>query len=110
MTDEPAMQHGSVNDNWLKRSPLQPHENMPCTGCSAYAFCRGNCMKNLHVAYVEGNDDYRRNVVEPVCELVKFLGEEVDRHDPHAWYAKASLALRDAVANCEVYEYVEVMP
>lgn len=110
MTDEPSMQHGSVNDNWLKRSPLQPHPNMPCTGCSAYAFCRGNCMKNLHVAYVEGNDDYRRNVVEPVCELVKFLGEEIDRHDPHAWYAKASLALRDAVANCEVYEYVEVMP
>jgi uncharacterized protein len=110
MTDEPAMQHGSVVDNWLKRSPLQPHPDMPCNGCSAYAFCRGNCMKNLHVAYVKGDDDYRRNVVEPVCELVKFLGEEIDRHDPHAWYAKAPLALRNIIANCEVYEYVEVMP
>jgi hypothetical protein len=49
-------------------------------------------------------------VVEPVCELVKFLGEEIDRRDPHAWYAKAPLAVRNEVANCEVYEYVEVMP
>jgi hypothetical protein len=67
-------------------------------------------MKNLHVAYVERNDEYRRNVVEPVCELVKFLGEEVDRHDPHAWFAKAPLKVRNEIANCEVYEYVEVMP
>jgi len=110
MTDVPAMQHGSIVDNWLKRSPLQPDLNMPCSGCSAYSFCRGNCMKNLHVAYVQRDDHYRRKVVEPVCELVKFLGEEVDRHDPHAWYAKAPLAVRNLVANCEVYEYVEVMP
>lgn len=110
MTDKPAMQHGSVVDNWLKRSPLQPHPDMPCGTCSAYSFCRGNCMKNLHVAYVEGDAHYRSNVVEPVCELVKFLGEEIDRHDPHRWYANASLAVRNEVANCEVYEYVEVMP
>ena len=110
MTDEPAMQHGSVVDNWLKRSPLQPHPDMPCGDCSAFSFCRGNCMKNLHVAYVRGDDHYRQKVVEPVCELVKFLGEEVDRHDPHAWYAQAPLALRNAIANCEVYEYVEIMP
>lgn len=110
MTDAPAMQHGSVVGNWLKRSPLQPDPSMPCNDCSAYAFCRGNCMKNLHVAYVQRDDEYRRHVVEPVCELVKFLGEEIDRHDPHAWYAKAPLAVRKEVANCEVYEYVEVMP
>lgn len=110
MTDEPAMQHGSVVDNWLKRSPLQPHPDMPCTGCEAYAFCRGNCMKNLHVAYVKGDDAYRSKVVEPVCELVKFLGEEIDRYDPKAWFANAPLAVRNEVANCEVYEYVEVMP
>lgn len=110
MTDDPRMQHGSITANWLERSPLQPHEDMPCTDCAAYAFCRGNCMKNLHVAYVQKNDDYRRKVVEPVCELVKFLGEEIDRHDPRAWYARAPLAVRNEVANCEVYEYVEVMP
>ncbi|MGE5652174.1 MAG: radical SAM protein [Bacillota bacterium] len=110
MTDKPAMQHGSVVENWLRRSPLQPHSDMPCGSCAAYSFCRGNCMKNLHVAYVEGDAHYRSKVVEPVCELVKFLGEEVDRHDPHAWYANAPLAVRNEVANCEVYEYVEVMP
>ena len=110
MTDDPAMQHGSVVDNWLKRSPLQPHPDMPCQSCDAYAFCRGNCMKNLHVAYVRKDDDYRRQVVEPVCELVKFLGEEIDRRDPVAWYANAPLALRKEIADCEVYEYVEVMP
>ncbi|HEY0846398.1 MAG TPA: radical SAM protein [Noviherbaspirillum sp.] len=110
MTDEPSMQHGSVTDNWLKRSPLQPHPDMPCNGCSAYAFCRGNCMKNLHVAYVKRDDAYRRKVVEPVCDLVKFLGEEIDRYDPKGWFAKAPLAVRNEIANCEVYEYVEVMP
>jgi uncharacterized protein len=110
MTDDAAMQHGSVVDNWLRRSPLQPHPDMPCQGCDAYSFCRGNCMKNLHVAYVRKDDDYRRNVVEPVCELVKFLGEEIDRHDPRGWYAKAPLAMRKLIADCEVYEYVEVMP
>ena len=66
---------------------------------SVHAFCRGNGMKNPHVDYVEGNDDDRRKVVEPVCEPVKFLGEEVDRHDPHGWQAKASLATRDELAN-----------
>jgi uncharacterized protein len=110
MTDRPQMQNGSVTENWLKRSPLQQHPAMPCQSCSAYAFCRGNCMKNLHVAYVQNDLEYRSKVVEPVCELVKFLGEEIDRHDPQAWYAKAPLALRNAIANCEVYEYVEVMP
>ena len=67
-------------------------------------------MKNLYLAYVKGADGYRRNVVEPICELVRFLGEEVDRHDPHAWYARMPLSVRDQVAGCAVYEYVEVMP
>lgn len=110
MTDDPSMLHGSVTENWLRRSPLQPHPDMPCGSCEAYAFCRGNCMKNLHAAYVRKDEAYRRLVVEPVCELVRFLGEEIDRRDPHAWYAAAPLAVRNAVASCEVYEYVEVMP
>ena len=48
--------------------------------------------------------------VEPVCELLKFLGREIDRHDPHAWFARASLPVRKQVTDCEVYEYVEIMP
>ena len=104
------MQQGDVVANWLKRSPLQPHPNMPCSSCEAFGFCRGNCMKNLHVAYVQGNAAYRRNVVEPVCGLVRFLGAQVDRYDPNAWYARAPLAQRRELTDCEVYEYVEVMP
>jgi uncharacterized protein len=32
MTDNPDMQQGSVVDNWLKKSPLQQHDDMP-GGC-----------------------------------------------------------------------------
>ena len=106
----PEMLQGDIVGNWLKRSPLQPHPNMPCDSCSAFSFCRRNCMKNLYLAYVKGADGYRRNVVEPICELVRFLGEEVDRHDPHAWFARAPLPVRTTVTNCEAYEYVEIMP
>ncbi len=106
----PEMLQGDVAANWLKRSPLQPHADMPCARCDAYAFCRGNCMKNLHLAYVKGDSAYRDHVVEPICDLVRFMGEEVDRHDPHAWYARMPLSVREQVAGCAVYEYVEVMP
>ena len=106
----PEMQQGDVVGNWLQRSPLQPHPNMPCENCAAFGYCRRNCMKNLHLAYVKGDVTYRSNVVEPICDLVRFLGEEVDRHDPHAWYARMPLPVRKAIADCEVYEYVEIMP
>jgi len=106
----PEMQQGDVAGNWLKRSPLQPHPDMPCERCAAFGYCRGNCMKNLHLAYVKGDAAYRDNVVEPICSLVRFLGEEVDRYDPHAWYARAPASVRERVADCAVYEYVEVMP
>ena len=106
----PEMLQGDVVGNWLKRSPLQPDPAMPCAACAAFAYCRGNCMKNLHLAYVKGDSAYRTNVVEPICDLVRYLGEEVDRHDPHAWFARAPLAVRDQLSGCPVYEYVEVMP
>lgn len=106
----PDMQQGDIVANWLKKSPLQPHPSMPCNGCEAFSWCRGNCMKNLHLAYVKGHDDYRQQVVEPICDLVRFLGREVERRDPRVWYARAPLAARNMVANNEVYEYVEIMP
>ncbi len=106
----PEMLQGDVVGNWLKRSPLQPHPDMPCAGCAAFGYCRSNCMKNLHLAYVKGDAGYRDHVVEPICDLVRFLGEEVDRHDPHAWFARMPSSVRDQVAGCAVYEYVEVMP
>ncbi|HZX30108.1 MAG TPA: radical SAM protein, partial [Rhodocyclaceae bacterium] len=78
----PEMQMGDIQSNWLKKSPLQPHPDMPCEGCEAYAWCRGNCMKNLYLGYVKKDERYRTNVVEPICELVRFMGNEIDRHDP----------------------------
>lgn len=106
----PEMLQGDVKANWLKPSPLQPHPNMPCDRCEAQPWCRGNCMKNLYLAYVKGDQRYRDNVVDPICELVRFLGREIDRHDPHAWYAEAPLDVRKTLRDCEVYEYVEIMP
>ncbi|MDP2758983.1 MAG: SPASM domain-containing protein [Sideroxyarcus sp.] len=106
----PEMLQGDVIANWLKPSPLQPHPDMPCDRCEAQPWCRGNCMKNLYLAYVKNDQRYRDNVVDPICDLVRFLGREIDRHDPRAWYAKAPLDVRKTLRDCEVYEYVEIMP
>lgn len=106
----PEMLQGDVIANWLKPSPLQPHPDMPCDRCEAQPWCRGNCMKNLYLAYVKNDQRYRDNVVDPICDLVRFLGREIDRHDPLAWYAKAPLDVRKTLRDCEVYEYVEIMP
>jgi len=106
----PEMQQGSVSENWLRASALQPDPAMPCGQCEAYGFCRGNCMKNLYLAYVKKDEDYRREVVEPICELVRFMGKEIDRHHPQQWFAAASLPVRKQITDCEVYEYVEIMP
>lgn len=101
---------GDVAGNWLKKSPLQPHPNMPCRGCAAYHYCRGNCMKNLHLAYVKNDFNWRTQVTEPTCELIRYMGEEVDRHDPRSWYAGAPLPVRNGLVNAEVYEFCELMP
>ncbi|MDO8263220.1 MAG: radical SAM protein [Gallionella sp.] len=106
----PEMLQGDLIENWLKPSPLQPHPDMPCGECEAQPWCRGNCLKNLYLAYVKNDSNYRSKVVEPICELVRFLGSEIDRHDPHAWYANAPLDVRKTLRDCEVYEYVEIMP
>jgi radical SAM protein with 4Fe4S-binding SPASM domain len=110
MLYEPTMLMGSIQRNWLKPSPLQHADAMPCGKCEAYDWCRGNCMKNLHRGYVQDDTRYRTNVVEPICELVRFLGEEIERHDPRAWFARLPAPLRRQLTDCEVYEYVEVMP
>lgn len=106
----PEMQQGDLKGNWLRKSPLQAHPNMPCQACEAYAWCRGNCMKNLYLAYVKGDQRYRREVTDPICDLLRELGRLIDQHHPQAWYARASNAVRRELRECEVYEYVEVMP
>jgi radical SAM protein with 4Fe4S-binding SPASM domain len=106
----PEMLQGDINANWLKPSPLQPTADMPCEECEAYNWCRGNCMKNLYLAYVQKDERYRQNVTDPICELVRFMGQEIDRHDPQAWFARLPLPLRRQITDCEVYDYVEIMP
>jgi radical SAM protein with 4Fe4S-binding SPASM domain len=106
----PEMQMGEIQGNWLQASPLQPHADMPCADCEAFAWCRRNCMKNLHLGYVRKDERYRRNVVEPICDLLRFMGREIDRHDPQAWFARLPLPQRQRLLDAEVYEYVEVMP
>jgi radical SAM protein with 4Fe4S-binding SPASM domain len=107
---EPAMKMGDVKANWLRPSPLQAAPEMPCGRCDAFSWCRGNCMKNLYRGYVQRDGRYRGNVVDPICELIRFMGREIDRRDPQAWFARATLPVRRQLMECEVYEYVEVMP
>jgi hypothetical protein len=104
------MQMGEIQGNWLRNSPLQPTPEMPCQACEAYAWCRGNCMKNLWLGYVKQDARYRANVVEPICDLIRFMGREIDRHDPHAWFSRLSVPVRRRLVDNEVYEYVEIMP
>ncbi|NDU92239.1 MAG: radical SAM protein, partial [Ferrovum sp.] len=106
----PAMQQGDINENWLRQSSLRPHADMPCDSCEALSWCRRNCMKNLYLGYVQKDERYRHNVVEPICDLIRFMGREIDRHAPMDWFAKLSPPLRRQLTDCEIYEYVEVMP
>ena len=101
---------GDVVENWVKRSPLTPHPDMPCRACSAYAYCRGNCMKNMYLAYVKKDAHWRTAVVEPICELIRYMGEAIDRRDWRAWHARSSVPVRARLVNAEVYEFCEVMP
>ncbi|MFN3883306.1 MAG: radical SAM protein [Rhodocyclaceae bacterium] len=106
----PEMKMGEIQGNWLKKSPLQPTPDMPCEGCEAFAWCRRNCMKNLYLGYVRKDERYRRNVVEPICELLRFMGREIDKHVPHDWFARLTVPVRKRLVDNEIYEYVEIMP
>jgi len=104
------MQMGEIQGNWLQKSPLQPAPAMPCENCEAFSWCRRNCMKNLYLGYVKNDVRYRHNVVEPICDLIRFMGREIDRHDPHDWFSRLALPARKELVDAEIYEYVEVMP
>lgn len=109
MMYDPAMKMGDIKNNWLKKSPLQQDPAMPCHDCEAYAWCRGNCMKNMYRGSVTNDLRYRSNVVEPICELIRFMGQKIDKHKPQAWFEQLTLPMCKQIMNCEVYEYVEVM-
>lgn len=59
---------------------------------------------------VKSDLSYRTNVVEPISKLVRFMGREIDKRNRQAWFEKATLPVRKQITDCEVYEYVEVMP
>ena len=75
---------------------LQLTTAMPCEGCAAYAWCRGNCMKNLYNDYVKQDVPSRTEVVDPICRLIPFTGRKIDQRNPHAWFDRAArpVALR----------------
>lgn len=106
----PDMQMGEVQGNWLRASPLQPTPEMPCESCEAFSWCRRNCMKNLHLGYVRKDERYRQNVVEPICELLRFMGREIEQRNPREWFSRLSLPVRQRIVDAEVYDYVEIMP
>lgn len=110
MTWIPDMQHGSVITNTLTRSPLQMHPDMPCHTCEAYEWCRGNCMKNLYLAYVMKNETYRIEVVDPVCDLVRYLGRKMSEGDPVTWFNKLSAEDQQLVTASPIYNFVEIIP
>ena len=104
------LQQGDVVGNWVNRSRLLPHPDMPCRACSAYDYCRGNCMKNMYLAYVKKDDNWRTKVTEPICDLIRYMGQSVDRYDWKQWHAKSSVPVRSRLVNAEIYEFCEVMP
>lgn len=104
------MKTGDVKGNWLRAIPLQLTPDMPCSSCAAYARCRGNCLKDQWLGSVKCDERCRRNVVEPICGLLRFVGEDIDRHDPQAWLPALPLPLRRQLTDCGAYEYVEITP
>jgi len=40
--------------------------------------------------------------LQPICEPVPGLGEEIARHDPQAWVARLPVAQRRRLTDCEV--------
>ena len=53
---------------------------------------------------------YRTDVVGQICEPIRFMGREIDKRNPQAWFDQVTLPVRKLIMDCEDYEYVEVMP
>lgn len=110
LTHDQSLRCGDIKTNTLGENMMKSTTDMPCGQCEAFSYCRQNCLKNLHVAYTQKNLLVRTNVTEPICELVRFLGRVVDKHDIEAWYGRQSPSIKQEILGCSVYEYVEVMP
>lgn len=49
-------------------------------------------------------------MIDPICELIRFMVRKIDKRNPQAWFDQATLPVRKQITDCEVYEYVEIMP
>lgn len=110
MTWNEAMAHGSIQKNQLARSPLRMTSNMPCSACEASTWCRGNCMKNLWRAYEMNDLAYRSDVVEPVCSLVRRLGQRIVDARPSEWLGAQTPSRQNAILFHPSFEWTEVIP
>jgi radical SAM protein with 4Fe4S-binding SPASM domain len=110
MTHMSEMYMGNIAKKELRDSPLQATDKFPCWTCEAYKWCRHTCIKNLHVAYTLGDINHRIGITEPVCELTRFLGQEIDKHDLASYFKELTPADQEHLKNAAVYDYVEIMP
>lgn len=110
LTHDQSLRCGDITTNTLGENMMKSTDDMPCRKCEAFSYCRQNCLKNLHVAYTQKNILFRTNITEPICDLVRYLGRAVDKHDLEAWYARQSPSVKRDILQCPIYEYVEVMP
>lgn len=110
MTHMDSMYMGDVTRPELRPNPLQPTKNYPCWKCSAYSWCRHDCMKNLHQAYVMKDLNHRMSVTEPICDLIRFIGQEIDKYDLETYFKQLPPPDQEHLKNAAVYDYVEIMP
>ncbi len=108
MMYDSSLQIGSIQENWLKASPLRRPEGGKCESCAAFAWCRGNCVKNL----ILGAKDpaHQEKVVTPICDLIRFMGEAVSKYDLTGWYTSLPMEARIKLTSSPLYKFCEVMP
>jgi hypothetical protein len=56
------------------------------------------------------DEAYRVGCVDPVCELVKYMGKKMAEGDPVGWFNKLSLENQQFVTSAPIYDYVEIIP
>lgn len=110
LTHDNSLRCGDITANTLGENMMKSTSEMPCHTCEAFSYCRQNCLKNLHVAYTQKDILFRTNITEPICNLVRFLGNTMDKYDMAAWYGRQSPFVKQEILECPVYEYVEIMP
>jgi uncharacterized protein len=106
----PETKMGNIHSTSLSKSILQPSEEFPCKKCNAFKFCQYNCMKNLHRAYISNDVEWRTKVVEPICELMRYIGNEIESYDLIKWFSKLEAEYQYQITECSTYKCTEIVP